>query len=57
MKIPLYPFLFLSLFILGEKEQGRREGERIPSRLHVVSAEPNMGLDSMNLSPNQESDT
>ena len=31
--------MFLSLFILRE-----REGERILSRLHIVSTEPNMGF-------------
>ena len=34
-----------------EYEIGRgrkRGGERIPSRLHIVSMEPNMGLDPMN---------
>ena len=48
-------FLFLGLFliILREKERERerasggrakKEGVRIPSRLHTVSAEPNAGL-------------
>ena len=46
-------FIFLSLFILRERErkheQGRgREGERIPSRLHAVSAEPKTGLNLTN---------
>ena len=27
--------------------RAEREGERIPSRLHTVSAEPNIGLDLM----------
>ena len=35
--------MFLSLFILRE-----REGERILSRLHIVSTEPNMGFKLMN---------
>ena len=52
---------FLSLFIYAEREseheqrRGRkkereieREREKIPSRLHTVSSEPNMGLDLMN---------
>ena len=31
------------------RERGRvREGERIPSRFHAVSAEPNEGLELMN---------
>ena len=29
----------------GQRERGR---ERIPSRLHAVSAEPNVGLEPMN---------
>ena len=39
---------------MSEHEQGRgrvREGDRrlrIPSRLHAVSAEPNVGLELMN---------
>ena len=37
----------------GESQRERRgaereEGERIPSRLHPVSTEPNTGLDPMN---------
>ena len=53
-------------FILRETAQegeGQREkeGERIPSRLHAVSAEPDVGLEPMkpqdhDLSRNQESD-
>ena len=46
----------MCLFILRERERERekermsrggeeREGERIPSRLQTVSAEPDMGLD------------
>ena len=31
--------------------QREREKERIPSRLHVVSAEPNVGLNLMNHEP------
>ena len=39
----------------------KREGERIPSRFHAVSTEPEKGLDLMkppdhDLSQNQESD-
>ena len=30
----------------GEKERG---GARIPSRLHTVSTEPNVGIELMNL--------
>ena len=36
---------------MGEGQRGRereREKERIPSRLHTVSAEPNMGLNPTN---------
>ena len=33
----------------GERKREReRERERIPSRLHTVSTEPDMGLDPMN---------
>ena len=47
----------LSLFIYFEREQASMRGEaaerergreRIPSRLHTVSAEPDMGLEFMN---------
>ena len=48
-------FFFLSLFILREREResgggSEREGERerIPSRLHAVSTEPDVGLDPTN---------
>ena len=36
-------YFFLSLFIYFERE---REG--IPSRLHIVNAEPDLGLEPMN---------
>ena len=41
------------LFILREREResaggAKREGERIPSRLSVVSTEPDVGLDPTN---------
>ena len=32
----------------ASKGRAEREGERIPSRLHAVSTEPNMGLDPTN---------
>ena len=33
----------------GQRERGReREGERIPSRLHSSSTEPNVGLEPTN---------
>ena len=49
-------FFLVYSFILREKERvsmsggGQRdiEGERIPSSLHTVSTEPNMGLEPMN---------
>ena len=53
----VYSILFLSLplkkkcLLLREREGEREEQrgrERIPSRLHTVSAEPNLGLDLMN---------
>ena len=41
-------FFFLSLFYLETERRGRAEGERekerIPSRLHAVSAETDVGL-------------
>ena len=43
--------LFFKLFIYLEKERARAgEGqrERVPSRLHTVSAEPDAGLDPTN---------
>ena len=42
--------IFLSLFIIFETRRGCRGGrrERIPSRLHDNSVEPNMGLDLTN---------
>ena len=43
-------FFFFSLFLRETRqcEQGRgRKRERIPSRLHDVSAEPNVGLELM----------
>ena len=44
---------FLSLFIYFEREsmsrgEAEREKERIPSRLHIVSTEPDAGLDPTN---------
>ena len=33
----------------AEREREREERERIPSRLHAVSAEPNTGLNPMNV--------
>ena len=59
----IYCFIFLSLFIYFEREHVRlrvhacecrggaeREGQRtrIPSRLHAVRAEPDVGLELMN---------
>ena len=49
----VYPFLNVYLFILKgrEHEQGRsreRGRERIPSRLHTVNTEPEVGLESTN---------
>ena len=42
-------FILNVLFIYFERERGReREGERIPSKLHTVSAEPSVGLNLMN---------
>ena len=46
-------FFKVYLFILRERQQGRdrereRGRERIPSRLHAVSMEPNSGLDPTN---------
>ena len=51
---PICSFSFLSLFIYFGKraqireEQRERERERIPSRLHTVSTEPNAGLELTN---------
>ena len=62
-----YSFIhsFIHSFILEREESTAGRGgerERLPSRLHSVSAEPNVGLDLTNhetiiLSQNQESDT
>ena len=45
---------------MHKQERGRERGERIPSRLLAVSAEPDSGLDpttlSRDLSQNQEPD-
>ena len=42
-------FIFLSLFILRERErEAKRETEGIPSTLHAVSTEPDVGLEFMN---------
>ena len=39
-------YLFIYLFLERGGERGReRERERIPSRLHAVSTEPDIGLD------------
>ena len=58
------PVSTLNLFVCAHKQVGEclrerqrdiqrdRDRERIPSRLHTVSTEPNVGLDPMN----QESD-
>ena len=35
------------IYLFGERER-EREGERIPSRLHTVSAESDMGLELTN---------
>ena len=50
--------LYLSVYLFNferERERARvgegqrkREGDRIPSRLHTVSAEPDAGLEHMN---------
>ena len=42
-------FLKVYLFILREREREKagKGSERIPSRLHAVSAEPNAGLNLM----------
>ena len=45
MEFFLFFFLMFILFILRERE---RERERIPSRLHTIRAEPNMGFNLMN---------
>ena len=52
-KIVIDFYFFKCLFILRERERAskggaEREGDRIPSRLHAVSAEPNMGLKPTN---------
>ena len=45
-------FFFFTKFIYFERERESREGqrgrERIPSRLHTVSEEPDVGLEVMN---------
>ena len=33
---------------MGREEQRKRERERIPSRLHAVNTEPDMGLEPLN---------
>ena len=53
LSLPFFKKHFLSLFILREREKERagkrqRKGERIPSRLHTISAEPNAGLKLLN---------
>ena len=59
LKLKLINFNCLSLFIYFEKErpcastswggaERERERERIPNRLFIVSAEPDIGLDSQN---------
>ena len=42
---------FWFIYLLGVRGGGRaeEEGERIPSRLRAVSADPNMGLEPTNL--------
>ena len=42
LKVSLGKIIFL-MFILRERER-ERERERIPSRLHTVSTEPDVGL-------------
>ena len=32
----------------AQAEEGQREGDRIPSRLHIIRAEPDMGLELTN---------
>ena len=54
----IFLLYFLSLFILrergsvrageGAEREREREGERIPSRYHAVSAEPDAGLELTN---------
>ena len=56
VEVPVICFLkFIYLFWERERERERenrggagREGERIPSRLHTVSTEPNVGLELTN---------
>ena len=38
-------FIYFEKEIKHVQERGRRRGERIPSRLHAVSTEPQAGLD------------
>ena len=52
-KTTLCYFFFLNLFILRERENQQRRGwqkgrDRIPSRFHAISVEPNVGLNLMN---------
>ena len=44
----VYGFLFQVYLFIGEEGQREMETERIPSRLHTVSAEPNTGLSPTN---------
>ena len=37
-----------SIFLRERAGKGRREREEIPSRLHTVSAQPNVGLELTN---------
>ena len=44
-----HDFSRVSFLILRDREQGRgREGERVPSRLHTASTEPEAGLEPTN---------
>ena len=41
-------FPYTTLFRSGGERERERERERIPSRLHIASAEPNVGVDLRN---------
>ena len=45
--VVLLLLLFLSIYLFLREREGEKGRERIPSRLHTISLEPDLGLELM----------